>query len=390
MSYIKLPCSDFVSILNPIARLACSNKKGNGMLEFVRILITNKGGKLSAYASSSNGGQSMARKLDFFESDIDLIGDDVEVLLSGEKLQSIVSAYTSFDDDVMVTISWENFSENGGLITAKRSKMKIDTADPSAYPAPPKIQSQHSVVTMSLKQLQNLTLKGRNFLAVNNTSRPALNGLNMKLNSDNKSLTVTATDGYRVYENSIPVTNALNNSNIVIPVKLIDMLQQVKASNEQELVRLRADSNSIEVTFKNTLIRSQLIDNAFPDLSELFQSEPDWLMDLEQSTMSDALVRLSAAIDKRLPAIELHIDDATQETHLRTVQGGKVLGEDCLKSNITLKPENALSVNLNFLIQAVANVTSKIARIGQHPKDKYLVIQGENETTRMIVLPLRT
>ncbi|WP_024608181.1 hypothetical protein [Pseudoalteromonas sp. TAB23] len=84
------------------------------------------------------------------------------------------------------------------------------------------------------------------------------------------------------------------------------------------------------------------------------------------------------------------IDDTTQETHLRTVQGGKTLGEDYLKSKVTLKPENALSVNLNFLMQAVANVTSKIARIGQHPKDKYLVIQGENETSRMIVLPLRT
>ena len=53
-------------------------------------------------------------------------------------------------------------------------------------------------------------------------------------------------------------------------------------------------------------------------------------MDLEQKDMADALGRLSAAIDKRLPAIELLIDDTTQETHLRTVQGGKTLGEDYL------------------------------------------------------------
>lgn len=390
MSFIKLPCSDFISILSPIARLACSNKKNDGVLEFARILITNKGGKLAAYASASNGGQSMARRIENFESDIDLFGEDKEILLSGEKLLSIVNAYTSFDANEPVKISWEDFSENGGLITAKRSKMKIDTADPSAYPAPPKLSNQHSVLTIPLKRLQDVLIQARGSVAINNSTRPALNGVNVKLNSDAKVITLTATDGYRVYDNKLAVTNSQNDFNIVIPTKLIDMIQSLKVSDVNELVRLRCDTNSCEITFKSTLIRSQLLDNKFPDLSELFQNEPNWLMDLEQKDMADALGRLSAAIDKRLPAVELVIDDETQETHLRTVQGGKTLGEDYLKSKVRLKPENALSVNLNFLIQAVANVTSKVARIGQHPKDKYLVIQGENESSRMIVLPLRT
>lgn len=390
MSFIKLPCSDFISILSPIARLACSNKKNNGVLEFARILITNKGGKLAAYASASNGGQSMARRIENFESDIDLFGEDKEILLSGEKLLSIVNAYTSFDANEPVKISWEDFSENGGLITAKRSKMKIDTADPSAYPTPPKLSNQHSVLTIPLKRLQDVLIQARGSVAINNSTRPALNGVNVKLNSVAKVITLTATDGYRVYDNKLAVTNSQNDFNIVIPTKLIDMIQSLKVSDVNELVRLRCDTNSCEITFKSTLIRSQLLDNKFPDLSELFQNEPNWLMDLEQKDMADALGRLSAAIDKRLPAVELVIDDETQETHLRTVQGGKTLGEDYLKSKVRLKPENALSVNLNFLIQAVANVTSKVARIGQHPKDKYLVIQGENESSRMIVLPLRT
>ncbi|MGO2276222.1 DNA polymerase III subunit beta family protein [Pseudoalteromonas nigrifaciens] len=390
MSFIKLPCSDFISILSPIARLACSNKKNDGVLEFARIMITNKGGKLAAYASASNGGQSMARRIENFESDIDWLGEDKEILLSGEKLLSIVNAYTSFDADEPVKISWEDFSENGGLITAKRSKMKIDTADPSAYPAPPKLSNQHSVLTIPLKRLQDVLIQARGSVAINNSTRPALNGVNVKLNSDAKVITLTATDGYRVYDNKLAVTNSQNDFNIVIPTKLIDMIQSLKVSDVNELVRLRCDTNSCEITFKSTLIRSQLLDNKFPDLSELFQNEPNWLMDLEQKDMADALGRLSAAIDKRLPAVELVIDDETQETHLRTVQGGKTLGEDYLKSKVRLKPENALSVNLNFLIQAVANVTSKVARIGQHPKDKYLVIQGENESSRMIVLPLRT
>ncbi|MDC9563436.1 MULTISPECIES: DNA polymerase III subunit beta [unclassified Pseudoalteromonas] len=390
MSFIKLSCADFISILNPIARLACSNKKGAGVLGFARILITNKAGKQAAYASASNGGQSMARRIESFESDIDMLSEDKEVLLCGEKLLSIVNAYTSFEGSDTVKISWDSYSENGGVITAKRSKMKIDTADPSTYPAPPKLQAEHSVLTIPLNQLQDVTLKGRSSVAVNNSARPALNGVNLKLNSEAKNINVTATDGYRVYDNTLAVTNAKNDFNIVIPTKLIDMIQGLKATNDNDLVRLRADSNSLEVTFKSTLIRSQLLDNKFPDLSELFQNEPQWLMDLDQKDIADALGRLSAATDKRLPAIEMMIDDETQETHLRTVQGGKTLGEDYLKSKVTLKPENALSVNLNFLMQAVANVTSKIARIGQHPKDKYLVIQGENETSRMIVLPLRT
>lgn len=390
MSFIKLSCADFISILNPIARLACSNKKGSGVLGFARILITTKAGKQAAYASASNGGQSMARRIESFESDIDMLSEDNEVLLCGEKLLSIVNAYTSFDSTEIVKISWDSFGDNGGLIAAKRSKMKIDTADPSAYPAPPKLRADHSVLTIPLTQLQDVAIKGRSSVAVNNSARPALNGVNFKLNCAAKSINVTATDGYRVYDNTLAVTNAKNDFNIVVPTKLIDMLQGLKATNDDDLVRLRADSNSLEVTFKSTLIRSQLLDNKFPDLSELFQSEPQWLMDLEQKDIADALGRLSAATDKRLPAIELMIDDATQETHLRTVQGGKILGEDYLKSKVTIKPENALSVNLNFLMQAVANVTSKIARIGQHPKDKYLVIQGENETSRMIVLPLRT
>ncbi len=390
MSFIKLSCADFISILNPIARLACSNKKGAGVLGFARILITNKAGKQAAYASASNGGQSMARRIESFESDIDMLSEDKEVLLCGEKLLSIVNAYTSFEGSDTVKISWDSYSENGGVITAKRSKMKIDTADPSTYPAPPKLQAEHSVLTIPLNQLQDVTLKGRSSVAVNNSARPALNGVNLKLNSEAKNINVTATDGYRVYDNTLAVTNAKNDFNIVIPTKLIDMIQGLKATNDNDLVRLRADSNSLEVTFKSTLIRSQLLDNKFPDLSELFQNEPQWLMDLDQKDIADALGRLSAATDKRLPAIEMMIDDETQETHLRTGQGGKTLGEDYLKSKVTLKPENALSVNLNFLMQAVANVTSKIARIGQHPKDKYLVIQGENETSRMIVLPLRT
>ena len=39
-----------------------------------------------------------------------------EVLLSGEKLLSIVSAYTSFDANEPVKISWDDFSENASDI----------------------------------------------------------------------------------------------------------------------------------------------------------------------------------------------------------------------------------------------------------------------------------
>lgn len=389
MSFIKLSCADFVSAFNPVSRIACSHKKKNGALEFVRLLVTAQNGKLSAFASASNGAQSMARRIASFDTDVDLMSGDCEVLLAGEKLQSIVSAYNSLPVDEVVKIEWKKFGASGGVISVKRSKMKIDTADRSAYPSPLRLDTDHTVATMPLKQLQNISQKCRGSVAVNNSTRPAINGVNICQNAQTKSLKFTATDGYRVYENELSASNVNGDSNIIIPLQLVDMLQVLKAVDDTDLVRLRSDHKSIEVTYKDTLIRSHLIDADYPDLSELFQTEPNWLLDIDQDEMLSALTRLSVGVDKRLPAVQLELNKETQETQLTTLEGGKVIGEDCLKTDIHFKPESSLTVNINYLIQAITNVTGKKARIGQHPKDKFFVIQGDDQACRMIVLPMR-
>lgn len=369
------------------ANLASSYKGKNEALSRVRLLITSTpvGSGRVGFFSASNGAQSHTMR--FVLNDLET--EETEVLLDGAKLRQILSAYKSFDAQTPVTFEWNGFGGGKGLFKAAKSKLKIDTDDPTTYPSPLKLQGDNiAVATLSYGVLSGAIKSARHAVARNDV-RAQLNGLNIFINEN--GLTLNSSDGHRLFRTHIDDISIENSINATIPAAVIDMILAIGAPADAP-VRVRLDKAAVEVACETTLLRSPLIDAQYPDIAPFFADESNltWLAEIESGDMIGALQRLQAGItNARLPAVTMAFDSNGNELPLKTVVQGNITGEDSVTTKVIQASSEALSFNLNYLIDAFGSLKSKITKVAFNAERGFLLAKDESGKSQSIIMSIK-
>jgi len=381
MNYITVTVKTLLDSAMNAASLASSYKGRIDSLSFVRLLVTKNGQQ--AFFSASNSAQTHTVGFQVDETNLD---DETEVLISGAKMRQILSGYKSLKPDSKATIEWADFGTGKCTFKAGRSKLKTDTLDPESFPSPMKINAEDcGQAFLNYGALDNAVKSTRHAIP-SNDSRYFLNGLNLSI-AEGKLL-FTGSDGHRLYRGSLEEVKANKSMSGIVPTPMLDMLIGVKAEADTPC-RVRMDTNGIEIVIGNNLFRSSLIDGQYPNVETFFENEPTWLAEITPDEILNALNRLQATTDSKIPAVSLNFSG--EEIGLSTVSKKEVTGEDAVGGKLLSKLADTVSFNIRYLIDAISanSFQSEKVSLGYNESGNFLVVKGNETASESIIMQMK-
>ncbi len=218
--------------------------------------------------------------------------------------------------------------------------------------------------------------------------RPILTGV--FFNNQNKKTELAATDSYRLATNTISE----------IPIKNIGILS-FRALNETIKLfentdePIRINSNEKELHLYNEKFSASLrkLEGTFPEYENLFPKETLFSIEVNKTEILESLDRATVVAEGFIPVNMLLTNNETLKitTINKDIGGGneevsiKVLG---LETGDLTGFE--MSFNPNYLIQGIEVLDGETVYIRFSGNEKPVVIQGEEETYKYLLMPVRT
>lgn len=294
-----------------------------------------------------------------------LLAEFVSNLPKGEKIK--ISA-----KDAKVTISTGKY------------KSVINGSPADDFPELPEINEKEAVVfKMGIDEFKD----GISSVAIassNDLTRPALTGI--YFNTDNKTLCIAATDGYRLAEKKL-IKNVESEINVIVPTS--SMQEVLRAINE--------DMEEIEISFNNDLVRfrlgeveiiSKLIDASFPDYRRLIPKDNDITVELDREELI-RVTRLAALFAK---SVNGSITCESKKPNTFSVKSiANELGENDSSIETEVDVEGKIRLNSRFLIDALNALNDKTITFNFSSRIAPVILRNKkNQDYTHIVMPLNS
>jgi DNA polymerase-3 subunit beta len=151
-------------------------------------------------------------------------------------------------------------------VECARNEAQIGGLDAEDFPPAPVVQDGIEVKldAKGLRQAIAQTV----FAAATDDSRPVLTGVDTKF--DGASLTLAASDGFRLSVYKLPLETSVEAAEIVVPAKALAEVSRLLAEQESP-VTLRTNAAKSQVLFRleNAEMVAQLIQGTFPNFNQL-------------------------------------------------------------------------------------------------------------------------
>lgn len=108
------------------------------------------------------------------------------------------------------------------------------------------------------------------FAAASNESRPVLTGVLLRL--DDRQAVLAAADGYRLARKVLPLSEAHDPVDMIIPATALGTWAQIAGKDDCETT-IRWTEGGVEFTHENTTLYTRLIDGSFPDFERIIPQE---------------------------------------------------------------------------------------------------------------------
>lgn len=370
-------------IFGKSALVRALSKLRNAADNGVKIVATEEAVTLTGVAASGQGVQ------------ITMAAEECEIKRAGEMLvdyKYITESVKKLDGNE-VTIQ---MADGVCLITDGKSKYKLRTMELENFPLVSFKYDERSEkidfvdVSILVEDLASLIDATKYSMGTKDT-RPILTGLNFI--SAEQRLTAYATDSYRLSRKWIEYDGP--DFNVTVPARAITVLEDVILKDMDpadditiSIMKRAGGAFAIYFISENTIIRSTLLEGAFPELERMIPTEFASIMKISRQSLRGAVER-PIFMRSRDGAIERMIlrDD---ELILRTAAQEIGASEEHL--NASYEGENLdLSFNADYLLDALKSVREDTVVVKFAGAMKPVVITSEEDPTNIqLFLPVRT
>lgn len=118
------------------------------------------------------------------------------------------------------------------------------------------------------------------FACSDKETKPVLTGVNLRANGN--ILYINATDSYRLASKTVDLNEELY-FNITIPAKYLNEVYH--SLNDEEKVNISIDNQKILFNFKDSLIQTRLLDDAFPDTARLIPNDFNQILTIDSNKL---------------------------------------------------------------------------------------------------------
>ncbi|EOH95899.1 DNA polymerase III, beta subunit [Enterococcus sp. DIV0840] len=268
----------FLQELQTVQR-AISSKTTIPILTGVKIVLTDEGLSLT--------GSNADISIESF-----LSKEDEKAQMTIESTGSIVLQARFFGEIIrklpedMFTL--EVLENNQVAITSGKADFTVNGLDADNYPHLPVIDAKNQI-QLPVHLLTKI-INETGFAVSLHESRPILTGVHFIL--ENQKLLAVATDSHRLSQRIIPIEQAAENFNIVIPGKSLTELSR-SFTNEEEMVEISIMENQVLFKTQNMYFYSRLLEGNYPDTNRLIPTSFNTEIDFYVPELLSAIDRAS-------------------------------------------------------------------------------------------------
>ncbi|MBO0441685.1 DNA polymerase III subunit beta [Candidatus Enterococcus ikei] len=268
----------FLQELQTVQR-AISSKTTIPILTGVKIVLTDEGLSLT--------GSNADISIESFLSQ-----EDEKAQMTIESTGSIVLQARFFGEIIrklpedMFTL--EVLENNQVAITSGKADFTVNGLDADNYPHLPVIDAKNQI-QLPVHLLTKI-INETGFAVSLHESRPILTGVHFIL--ENQKLLAVATDSHRLSQRIIPVEQAAEDFNIVIPGKSLTELSR-SFTNEEEMVEISIMENQVLFKTQNMYFYSRLLEGNYPDTNRLIPTSFNTEIDFYVPELLSAIDRAS-------------------------------------------------------------------------------------------------
>jgi len=253
--------------------------------------------------------------------------------------------------------------KNQLTITCNKYQASINGLAPADFPSFPSYQSK-PFLSPSAKTFSQI-IASVAIAATTDDSRPVLNGIYFDFNKN--SLSVVATDGYRLSYKKVAQPQAKDSKNIIIPASSLQEFQKIiseekenKKDKEPLDIFQAKDQNQLVFQYKDTFLATRLIGGEFPDYQKIIPQ--DFTTSIEVDTQEFQKAIKVAAIFARESANIIKIEKQ-KDTLIISAQSPQV-GENIIKLPVKQKGQDLkIAFNSRYLLDFLNIISSETLMI---------------------------
>jgi DNA polymerase-3 subunit beta len=235
-------------------------------------------------------------------------------------------------------------------INAEKKRFKLRTLPPGDFPQ-----------GMPVPEGKKLVISGEVLLdAIKKTIRAAskdetrLNLTGIHMETSKNSLTLAATDSYRLAVSVIPCVSCDEGIEVLVPSRALDEVSKILEDMEVEIV---VTENRFFVSQGNWVFSTRLIESQFPAYKQLFPDSCDVELTVNKKDIIDAVDRISTVL--KVNTVTLNVG-----TELVTVSGSSTDFGDA-EEEVPAKATGEISVTFNqqYLLDGLKGINAETIRI---------------------------
>ena len=308
---------------------------------------------------------------------IDSLGD---IVVSGRFIYDIVKKLPG------EIIELEEVIDSKLYITTKNSSFTLNCNEVRDFPDL-KFDELENPIILNNKMFKNM-INETIFAASTQESRPALTGLNMKINGN--KLECTATDSFRLAKKTVELeSNDTNNIDIIIPTRSLNEIIKMVEDNDEKL-ELHIFENRILFKTDNIVMMSSLINGTYPDTSKLIPTDFETVLKVNLNSYFNAIDRASLLTnesDKNTIMLESNKDEAVISSNIPEI--GNV------KENITVENSGNAEIKIAFsskyMMDAIKTFDADEIELCFNGEIKPIIIRNrEDDSLIQLIVPIRT
>ncbi|QCI26569.1 DNA polymerase III subunit beta [Buchnera aphidicola (Thelaxes californica)] len=300
---------------------------------------------------------------------------NISTTVSGRKLLNICK---SLPIDSMIEIE---IHEKKMTICSKNSNFELLTMPCDHFPSTPSFNHEVELILPQIF-IKNM-LQNTYFSMAINDVRYYLNGILLEINSH--EIKMVATDGHRMAVCAINFKTVYNFFSVIISRKGI--LELIKLMEKKDCnIHLFVNKNNIKIKIKNIVFFSKLIDEKYPDYSNILLKNPDIKIKICVMMLKNALIRVSILADKKFQSVQFYFFN--NQLELKSNNEEEEYARETL--NIQYKKnEMKFSVNVNYVIDILNNIKDENIIISFNVPITSLQIQEEQQKNNyFVIMPL--
>jgi len=215
---------------------------------------------------------------------------------------------------------------------------------------------------------------------------PMLTGVRMEFEPD--VIRLACTDRYRIATRTLPwqPVDSGFQAGVVVPARTLgETARSLKPGEPTELALQGAGDTLIGLANDGRRTTARLLDDQFIDYRARLAGEWSFTAELDKAAFIESVKRVALVTERNTP---LRLAFSASEVRIRAAAGDSARGKELLPASLS-GDDIDLAINPHMLLDGVSGVVSETVRLSGTTPTKPVLITGESEDYRYLVMPIR-